>query len=98
MTDGSITSLSQRTFRAGAAYDLVVFDRLLPEEQVFVAELRTDPSFYGLLRPRPGSGRTVKAVGKETALLWLTLQSPGQLPFFVLENGLNKPLGTIPEL
>jgi hypothetical protein len=61
-----------------------VFDRLAPSEQLALAELRADPDFYGVLRPRPGSGRTIRAVGKETALLWLTLQTPGPLPLFAL--------------
>lgn len=90
--------LSRRTFRAGRAYDLVVFDRLSPEEQMLLTELRADPDFYGVLRPRPGSGRTIKAVGKETALLWLTLQSPGALPFFVFGNDLKEAINAIPEL
>ena len=90
--------LSRRTFRAGRAYDLVVFDRLSPEEQMLLTELRADPDFYGVLRPRPGSGRTIKAVGKETALLWLTLQSPGALPFFVFGNDLKEAINAILEL
>ena len=86
MTAEAIADLSQRTFRAGSAYDLVVFDRLSPNEQLLLAELRADPDFYGVLRPRPESGRTIKAVGKETALLWMTLQSAGPLPFFAFGN------------
>src|SRR4029077_7004527 len=86
------------TFRAGRAYDLVVFDRLSPEERMLLTELRADPDFYGVLRPRPGSGRTIKAVGKETALLWLTLQSPGALPFFVFGNDLKEAINAILEL
>ena len=74
--------LAARTFRAGAAYDLVVFDRLAPEEQRLLAELRDEPGFYGVLRPREGTGRTVRAVDRDTALLWLTLQAPAPLPFF----------------
>ena len=94
----TMASLSRRTFRAGVAYDLVVFDRLSPDEQMWLVELRADPDFYGVLRPRPGSGRTIKAVGKGTALLWLTLQSPGSLPFFVFGNDSNEVVSAIPEL
>jgi hypothetical protein len=75
-----------RTFRAGRAYDLVVYDRLPVEEQAGLSELRADPEFYGVLRPTAGTTGTVKSVRKDTALLWLTLQSPGPLPFFVLSN------------
>jgi hypothetical protein len=98
MTVETIASLSRRTFRAGTAYDLVVFDRLSPNEQTLLTELSADPDFYGVLRPRPGSGRTIKAVGKETALLWLTLQSPGPLPFFVFGNDSTEAVGAISEL
>lgn len=75
-----------RTFRAGGAYELVVFDRLAPAEQVLLAELRADPDFYGVLRPRARTGRTIRAVDRDTALLWLTLQAPAPLPFFALEG------------
>jgi len=94
----TIDTLSRRTFRAGAAYELIVFDRLAPDEQMLLTELRADPDFYGVLRPRTGTGRTIKAVGKETALLWLTLQSPGPLPFFVFGNDCKEAVSAIPEL
>ena len=94
----TINILARRTFRAGTAYELIVFDRLAPDEQMLLTELRADPDFYGVLRPRTGTGRTIKAVGKETALLWLTLQSPGPLPFFVFENDCKEAVSAIPEL
>jgi hypothetical protein len=75
-----------RTFRAGGGYDLVVFDRLPPAEQIVLAVLRDDPDFYGVLRPRDASGRTLRAVDRDTALLYLTLQAPGPLPFFAWEG------------
>ncbi|MET0555438.1 MAG: hypothetical protein ABW221_20515 [Vicinamibacteria bacterium] len=77
------SSLAARRFRAGSLFDLVVFDRLPHAEQAPLAELRADPDFYGVLRPRPGSGRTVKVAGRDVALLFLTLGTPGPLPFFV---------------
>jgi hypothetical protein len=86
MTLDSVASLAGRNFRAGKAFELVVFDRLPPEEQAFLAEMRADPDFYGILRPHPGTGRTIKSVTRDTALLWLTLQSPGPLPFFVFSG------------
>jgi hypothetical protein len=81
--DDPRTPLLQRSFRAGDGYRLVVFDRLPLAEQAALAELRSDPDFYGVLVPQEGSRRTVKAVGRDTALLWLTLSEPGPLPFFV---------------
>jgi hypothetical protein len=98
MTVETLASLSRGTFRAGAEYELVVFDRLPPDEQVLLTELRTDPAFYGVLRPRPQSGRTIKAIGKDTALLWLTLQSPGPLPFFFFGNDSTEALTAVPQL
>ncbi|MFZ5623991.1 MAG: hypothetical protein ACOY71_06125 [Gemmatimonadota bacterium] len=86
MTDPISASLEHRRFRAGRAFELVVFDRLSPEEQVLLHELRADPELFGLLRPRPDSGRTMRAVNRGTALLWLTLQTEGPLPFFVWEG------------
>jgi len=79
-------SLGEQTFRAGTEYELVVFDRLAPQEQILLAELREDAGFYGILRPRDGSGRTMRSVDRDTALLWLSTQSPGRLPFFVWEG------------
>lgn len=78
-----LATLGGRNFRAGRAFELLVFDRLPPDEQAFLTEISADPDFYGILRPHPGSGRTIKSVSRDTALLWLTLQSPGPLPFFV---------------
>jgi hypothetical protein len=74
--------LAGRRFRAGGAYDLVVFDRLPPEERAALAALAADPGFYGVLRPHEGSGLTAKSVNRDIALLWFTLQQPGTLPFF----------------
>lgn len=83
MPMNDIAALIGRVFRTGDAYDLVVFDRLPVEEQAVVAELRDDPDCYGVLRPRARTGRTYRAIGKDTALLLLTLKEPGPLPFFV---------------
>ncbi|HEX4955153.1 MAG TPA: hypothetical protein VF017_17315 [Thermoanaerobaculia bacterium] len=73
-----------RRHRLGAAFELVVFDRLAPEEQAALSELLADPDLYGALRPRPGGGGTWKAVDRDLALLLLTLREAGPLPFFTL--------------
>jgi hypothetical protein len=83
MNSESAARLARATFRVSATFELVVVDRLAPHEQTALAELRQDSSFYGVLRPRADSRQTVKAVDKETALLWMTLQTPGTLPSFV---------------
>jgi hypothetical protein len=75
-----------RGFRANPLFELVLFDRLSPEERQTLAELRKDPDFYGILRPREASPVLgVKAVDRETALLFLTLREPGPLPSYVRE-------------
>ena len=83
MTLDAIAGVAGRKFRAGRDFELVVFDRLPPEEQAVLGEMCADSDFYGILRPHPGSGRTLKSVSRDIALLWLTLQSPGPIPFFV---------------
>lgn len=73
-----------RAFRANPAYELALWDRLAPGERAALERLREDPDFYGILRPRgEGSGLGVKAVDRETALLFLTLREPGALPAYV---------------
>lgn len=76
--------LLDRGLRANPAYELVLFDRLPAEERGRLAELRRDPDFYGLLRPRDGgAGLGLKSVDRDTALLFLTLRDPGPLPSYV---------------
>jgi hypothetical protein len=73
-----------RGFRANPAFELILYDRLSPEERQALAELRKDPDFYGILRPRDGaSALGVKSVDRETALLVLTLREPGPLPSYM---------------
>ena len=73
-----------RGFRANPAFELVLFDRLAPQERETLAELRKDPDFYGILRPREASSALgVKSVDRETALLFLTLREPGPLPSYM---------------
>jgi hypothetical protein len=85
-----------RGFRANPAYELVLWDRLAPGERQALQQLREDPELYGVLRPRPPAGAAdiatdiaagpgVKAVDRETALLFLTLREPGALPAYVQE-------------
>jgi hypothetical protein len=77
-------SFADRAFRANPLYELALFDRLGPEERHALEDLRKDPDFYGVLRPRAGAPPLgVKAVDRETALLFLTLREPGPLPSYV---------------
>src|SRR6185295_16193880 len=72
-----------RELRANPHYELVLSDRLEPELRRSLADLEKDPGFYGVLRSRSGSGTSVKAVDRDTALLFLTLREPGPLPSYV---------------
>lgn len=73
-----------RELRANPAYELVLWDRLAPEERRALDRLPRDPDFYGILRPRSeGTALGVKAVDRDTALLFLTLREPGPLPSYV---------------
>jgi hypothetical protein len=70
--------------RANPELELVLFDRLPEEERRLLAGLARDRDHYGVLRPRrPGSRLGRKAVDRETALLFLTLEQPGPLPAYV---------------
>ncbi len=73
-----------RAFRANPAFELVLYDRLSPEERTALADLRKDPDFYGILRPLEGAAALgVKSIDRETALLILTLREPGPLPSYM---------------
>jgi hypothetical protein len=71
------------TFRANPDYELVLFDRLSPEQRGILDGLRKDPDFYGVLRPRGTPDLGIKSVCRDTALLYLTLREPGPLPDYV---------------
>jgi hypothetical protein len=79
-----VQGLLGRELRANPAYELVLWDRLAPEERGALESLPRDPDFYGVLRPRTeGTALGVKAVDRDTALLFLTLREPGPLPAYV---------------
>ena len=67
-------------FRANPDYELVSLERLPPPQQILLQELKKDPDVFGILRPVGPSGWGFKSVGQDTALLYLALQSAGQLP------------------
>ncbi len=78
-----------RPFRANPAYELVLWDRLEAAERASLERLRQDPELYGVLRPchevAAVGALGLKAVDRETALLFLTLREPGALPSYVRE-------------
>ena len=68
-------------FRAGSAFELVLFDHLRDDERAMFRELADDPELYGVLRPtRPG--HSYRTAGRDLALLLLTLAEPAALPRF----------------
>lgn len=77
-------TLESATYRFNPALELVVFDRLEPGLQVRLAGLARDPSFYGVILPvdRQDAAATAKAADRESALLLLTLRTPGPIPAY----------------
>lgn len=75
--------LLEATYRANPRFELVQFDRLPPAERAALPGLDLDPDFYGLLLSPGRTNPGVKAVGREVALLYLTLETPGKLPTYV---------------
>ncbi len=61
-----------------------MFDRLEPALQSSLASLARDPSFYGVIlrADRRAVAATAKAVDRESALLLLTLRTPGPIPAY----------------
>ncbi|HEV3075280.1 MAG TPA: hypothetical protein VHB47_12735 [Thermoanaerobaculia bacterium] len=75
--------LLELPLRANPAFRLVLFDRLPAGQRRQLAGIASDPEHYGVLRPRRGTGLGLKAVDRETALLFLTLARPAPLPGYV---------------
>jgi hypothetical protein len=77
-----MSALDSATYRFNPALELVVFDRLEPGLQSRLAALTRDPSFYGVILrvDRQAAGASAKAVDRESALLLLTLRTPGPIP------------------
>jgi hypothetical protein len=79
---GILKDILQTRFRANPGYELVLFDRLPEAYRAQLASLQADSDFYGVLWPN-APGLTLKAVDRETALLFFTLQQPGPIPAYV---------------
>jgi hypothetical protein len=81
-------SYETATFRFNPDLELVLFDRLDTTLQARLSDLSRDPSFYGILRlanraleaSAAAPLTTTRPVDRETALLLLTLRTPGPLP------------------
>ena len=82
MSDVLLKNITGACFRANPGYQLVLFDRLPPEQQEALRDLTRDPDFYGVLIPREGGSRNTKSVCRDTALLLFALDQPGPLPAY----------------
>ncbi len=83
MQRDGVERFEEAVFRANAAFELLLFDRLPLEQQQLLNDLQQDTNCYGVLRslqhPEPG----IRAVDRDTALLFFTLQTPGHIPTYV---------------
>jgi len=61
----------------------VQVDRLTPQERSEFGGVDADPDIYAVLVPADGSTNTAKAIDRDTALVYLTLREPGQMPSFM---------------
>jgi len=76
----------QFLMRANSEYELVLFDRLSSAEQALLEGLGADPDCYGVLRPRDDAQLSYKAVSRDTALLFLTLDRPSVPPQYAVRE------------
>src|SRR5262249_39893925 len=96
--NSSLKNVLNAQFRANPNYQIVLFDRLSPAQKSVLNDLRSDPDLYGILLPREGTGLSIKAVSRDTALLLFSLQQPGTLPHYVIETLGEQSNGTIAQL
>src|SRR5262247_1022269 len=83
MSSRSVRSLLHATLRANQHYELVSLERLPPAQQAALRSLTNDPSLYGVLRSRGIEQAELKSVCTNTALLFLALREPGQIPAYL---------------
>jgi hypothetical protein len=83
MQNHGLKRIDEAIFRANRQYELVLFDRLPPDQKELLDGLRHDPDLYGILRPCGQSELGIKSVCRDTALLFFTLLEPGPLPGYV---------------
>jgi hypothetical protein len=76
------STFAHAIFRANPRYELVLLDRLSGVERELLGGLEGE-DVYGVLRPRSGASVAARSATSETALLFLTLSDPAQLPGYV---------------
>ena len=72
-------SLDAVRFRSNPYVELKTLDELTDEEREPLAELQSDPDFYGLLVPRPPLAINLKSVRRPAAALLRALAAPAPL-------------------
>jgi hypothetical protein len=83
MSNVPLKNIVEASFRANSGFQLILFDRLPPEQQDTLRDLTKDPDFYGVLIPQEGNNGNTKSVCRDTALLLFALEQPGPLPRYV---------------
>jgi len=74
---------NQYVFRANPNYDAIPYNRLSEKEREALIPWRQDAEGFGILNPKPGHCLPVMAISRDTALIFYTLQAPGQLPDYI---------------
>jgi hypothetical protein len=80
-----LKNILDRRFRSNAAYELVLLDRLSPQQRAGLPELDAAPPLFGVLVPH-NPGLSAKAVSRDAALLFYCMAQPGSLPTFLRET------------
>ncbi len=73
-------AILDRTFRSNPDLRIVAFEHLTAREKAALGALREDTGYFGIMLSTKGSGPSIKAVCKNTALLFDSLQMAGPLP------------------
>ncbi len=83
MEPHNLRSILAAKFKANDAYELKLWEQLDVSTREMTKNLCDEQDFYGLLVPRTGATVTLKSACQQTALLFLSLQSPSELPLYI---------------
>ncbi|MBZ0167958.1 hypothetical protein MELA_00838 [Candidatus Methylomirabilis lanthanidiphila] len=86
MAKENLKTILECEFRSNPAYEIVEIERMNAAEKSALHQLRDDHDAFGILRPRENSSLSIKAICKDTALLFFSLQSAGRLPAYLLRS------------
>lgn len=73
-------NIRSAVFRANSQYELRPLDELPIHQRNLLGDSLKDADSYGLLLPRAAAHLNIKAVSRDTAMLYLGLLQPGPLP------------------